>query len=927
MKKRILGMSLTVSMLMSLIVSPVTHADVLDSTMTGKIINIGSYSGNPMQYTIAGSRDVDGDGIEELMCYSTKQLFCKELSADGTANWKTSSLRKWLNSNDNEVEWDSGNIPSYSSQNGFLTNFSDNEKQIIVPETHKSLIAESLPHDGGKNTIGWSTAWPGVYTDAVGARDINTAYYVMTTDYVFIPSIEDMYLYNMTPFGDFFSYDAACLSAAGEAASNERAWIRDGAAADTARFAWIDTGRCDISARTVSAKYGIRPCMYIKSGLNITGQGTPESPYEIVYPFDIKSVDMQMNEMPVSELTDGTVEFLATFTAEADKILDLYAVRYEKLDGKITAADMQKQSIVTGAGTQNASVFMDIENADNSYVKVFMLDENQRAMANAAVFGREPTFSADEIQSENNFAVQSSVYMKDISIYGEEKNSQFAVVNVVVSKLNQQNETAVIYADCKNVLNNGTFAFNFTAGRSFFTEDTVGGVYTATLYSSYADRPLTVSIGIASENLYEDTIAAIPDYDEETIRKILSNDSGYVLEYSAMQGKGLYLEELEDQQVLNEVSAAVKTGAPAQGYTKDNFTHIFNRIVSETILKNADDTEKKYAVLDNDRYSEILGSKPCLSMESYSILKTANNAALFENELLLSDFQQAVIITAANSAENASDLKAVIEENRQLIGIVFPDVYEKLSGTQLKKLYDDMLKGNFVSYAQIKSAFDAAYNTVKTAAVVSGGGSSGSNSKGTVVPAASVQTVQPVTAAPEEVYFADIENLTWGKDEIISLAKRKVINGMTGTLFEPDGKITREQFCQMAAAAFGIEVSEKTTGFKDVVDGAWYINAVAAMTNNGYVSGIDHDTFGIGTNITRQDIAAILYRILKDKMTVEFEAEFTDAEEISEYAREAVNTLSAYKILSGYEDGSFKAKQEVTRREAALMIYRAAELK
>ena len=75
MKKRILGMSLTASMLISLIVSPTACADVLDSTMTGKIINIGSYYGNPMQYTIAGSRDVDGDGIEELMCYSTNLLF------------------------------------------------------------------------------------------------------------------------------------------------------------------------------------------------------------------------------------------------------------------------------------------------------------------------------------------------------------------------------------------------------------------------------------------------------------------------------------------------------------------------------------------------------------------------------------------------------------------------------------------------------------------------------------------------------------------------------------------------------------------------------------------------------------------------------------------------------------------------------------
>ena len=395
-----------------------------------------------------------------------------------------------------------------------------------------------------------------------------------------------------------------------------------------------------------------------------------------------------------------------------------------------------------------------------------------------------------------------------------------------------------------------------------------------------------------------------------------------------MQGRGIYFDELNITAVLNMAASAIKTAAPSDGYNEENFVRIFNRIVSEVMLKNAADAKSKYAILESDRYSELLGSKPYLDTEAYKLLKNSYNVSLFEYELLLSDFQQAVVITAANGAENAADLKAVVEENNELIGIVMPDGYGNLSGQQLKNLYDAMLKGGFESYDQIKSAFDTAYNSVKTAKQVGGIASSSGGSKSSAIPAAiSEPIVIPAAYPVQKIFFEDVENLTWGKEEIISLAEKKIINGMSENIFEPDSKITREQFCQMAAAAFGIEGSEIVTSFKDADSSAWYISAISAMTAAGYISGIDEGAFGIGRNITRQDIAAVLYRILKDKMPESSAAEFADADEISEYAEEAVGALSAYNIINGYEDGSFKAKNEVTRREAAVMIYRALEIK
>lgn len=920
MKKRLLSLGIAAGILASLPAAPDAYAQTLSDAPVGSIVSMGSYYGVPMQFKISGSRDVDGDGEEELMLSSARLLFCKELSADGRASWKTSSLRRWLSSNEEEVSYDSANVPSYAEQPGFLTHFSDNEKSVIVPETHKSLVAEALAHDGGSNTIGWTTGWPGVYTDAVGSRDINTAYYVMTTDYVFIPSIEDMYLYNIMPAGEYFSYDEDCLARAGETAAKERVWIRDGAAADTARFAWVN-GKADISARAVGSAYGIRPCMYIKSGLNVTGDGTALSPYKILFPFDVKSVDLTVDNAPVAELADGEAEFSVSFEARGGETLDLYAVRYEMTDdGTVFVADMNRQSMVTVDGIQSAAVLMTLENTEKSYVKVFFIDENGRAKPGCTVFGSEARADAAAADGEG-FSAQAGVDMKNVSVRGFEKNSPFAAVNIVVSKQSGDG-TAVIYADCKNVSPSGGFAFDFLAEKSFFTEDTVGGIYTAKLYSSYAEEPVSVSVGIADEGLYARLITEISGYDVEKIKKILANDPEYMLEYSSMQGRGLYFEELANLNILDKTAAGI--AAVDDGYTEESFPAAFNRLVSRAALEEAED---KYAVLENDRYSVLLGSKPYLNMTAYELLKAAGNERLFKNELLFTDFRQAVIITAAAAAENANALKSVVEENADAIGITFPGGYDKLSGTQQKKLYDAMLKADLSDYAKIKAAFDTAYADASKTTSGSGGGggssSSGGSSSGggkSIAPAATVQIPTP------KVSFSDVESLTWGRDEINTLAESGIIKGMTDSTFEPDGRITREQFCQMAATAFSVGSHGAAAGFSDTEPSAWYANAVAAMAEAGYISGIDANTFGVGKNITREDIAAILYRILGDRLSTGG-AEFTDADEISEYARDAVGALAASGVISGYSDGSFGAKREVTRREAAVMIYRAMSLK
>jgi len=79
----------------------------------------------------------------------------------------------------------------------------------------------------------------------------------------------------------------------------------------------------------------------------------------------------------------------------------------------------------------------------------------------------------------------------------------------------------------------------------------------------------------------------------------------------------------------------------------------------------------------------------------------------------------------------------------------------------------------------------------------------------------------------------------------------------------------------------------------------------------------------VGMNITRQDIATVIYRANTSAFNgVAFGNNMTDGAQISDYAREGVNALTSAGIVTGYADGSFRPSSFATRAEATVIIYR-----
>ena len=202
-------------------------------------------------------------------------------------------------------------------------------------------------------------------------------------------------------------------------------------------------------------------------------------------------------------------------------------------------------------------------------------------------------------------------------------------------------------------------------------------------------------------------------------------------------------------------------------------------------------------------------------------------------------------------------------------------------------------------------------------AVDTGGGTSpaGPSAGGPVTP---VPEVTPV--APKYTY-SDVTPTHWAYSAIEDLTKCGIVNGNDDGTFGPNDFITREAFVKMLVTAMDADISNYGTPFSDVSENAWYYNYVATAVNAGIVNGIEDDFFGIGYNITRQDICVLIYRAFYAGETAD-DADCNDFTQVSDYAKAAVSVMYKNGILQGDDDGNFNPKQSATRAEVAAIFSR-----
>ncbi len=290
-------------------------------------------------------------------------------------------------------------------------------------------------------------------------------------------------------------------------------------------------------------------------------------------------------------------------------------------------------------------------------------------------------------------------------------------------------------------------------------------------------------------------------------------------------------------------------------------------------------------------------------------------------------FAQQALHTIMNNCINYSGIEEILLKNADYLGI------KSLDGISEKK------KQTLCSYAKttddigtIKDKLDELKKSPSSAA--GGGGGSGSSGGGSASPSYpnyyksdNASDANNNTLAKGK--FVDVDSAFWAARYIEELAKKDIVAGYDDNTFRPNANISRAELTKLAAVAFGIKPGDIEKDFTDVSKDDWCYEYVYALASCGIVNGAEDGRFLKDEYITREDMAKILYGAAAYsgiKMT-EGAAAFSDAEDISEYARTAVGSMADCGIISGTDGNMFKPHELATRAEAAKIIYMLAEIK
>lgn len=169
--------------------------------------------------------------------------------------------------------------------------------------------------------------------------------------------------------------------------------------------------------------------------------------------------------------------------------------------------------------------------------------------------------------------------------------------------------------------------------------------------------------------------------------------------------------------------------------------------------------------------------------------------------------------------------------------------------------------------------------------------------------------------------FRDIQN-HWGRDAIVFVTARNLYAGTAEDVFSPDLGMTRGMLVKVLHNLENNPDAGKTLSFTDVSQDDWYAQAVSWAVEKEIVKGYSPELFGPEDPITREQLAAILYRLSGSPATSDSAPSFADGEEIGGFAKPAVIWAADAGIINGVGENRFSPQGTATRGEAAAMLMR-----
>ena len=485
----------------------------------------------------------------------------------------------------------------------------------------------------------------------------------------------------------------------------------------------------------------------------------------------------------------------------------------------------------------------------------------------------------------------------------------------------------------------------FYAGLETAPFDPARGAYTVEVQGNghlYGTSNDTVDVHVIKQGAIEDLLDDFRDADENTLPTVLDkvmpalqlqDENGFTrkekritsmigIRTSDFNGEFSNLENVRDAWHTSDILVYIGENTATENGIKE-------KLISNSKLLGIDTTDADFVAHTDELCQDLLAYD-----HEY------NDGAGVQSLKDLKDVIGEVLGTIAVNNATENNMTTVFNTYMSYFNISeqtledyngFSDTYQSKA---LRDLYNKDEDGDgigdhgFSKASELVSAFEAAVSTIKsevppvTPPPVADTPSKDSND-GSALPGTPVSPTTPVQPPATASGFRDVSSSHWANEYIEELASKNIIGGYDDGTFKPNNSVTREEFVKMIIGAAGLLSLDKECNFADVPNNAWYYDYVASAYATGIISGVDDAAFGIGTNITRQDVAVIAARVLAylgKTPTATTETTLTDVDTVADYATDSVKLLNSIGIINGYDDGSFMPNNTLTRAEAATII-------
>lgn len=381
------------------------------------------------------------------------------------------------------------------------------------------------------------------------------------------------------------------------------------------------------------------------------------------------------------------------------------------------------------------------------------------------------------------------------------------------------------------------------------------------------------------------------------------------------------------------------------GTDLDKFKNVYRQALKISTLL-AGDTETAVNEIKANHSNEYWGISETSAYNSFieftsdkqkNVLTELKKAEGFKD---ISNRFSAAVICEDIKAQSSYNLVYTVLSKYNDINMIDYSVYNKIGDNKLKVceyVYKNISSVNTIP--ELKTLFeDTAKKYQGTSGNNPGGGSGGTSGKENgsgggsgYNPGVSNRDVTAPDWYTEKQelanrsVFSDTDSVEWAKYSINKLYNMGAISGKAEGIFAPNDKITREELCKIIVNVFGFEKKSDENAFSDVAEGMWYTDYIKICSQNNIINGIGDGLFGLGKELTREEISAILVRAADASgkildYDISIVLPFTDEADISDWAKNSIAILRECLIVEGIGDGSFAPKANVTRAQAAKMI-------